>query len=53
MEATWLGVEASFEGTTSAQSEAVTAMGAAAALLLLGDRDEESFSPFHIHVLII
>ena len=37
MEATWLGVEASLEGTTSAHSEAVTAMGAAvAALLLLG-----------------
>ena len=37
MEATWLGVEASLEGTTSAHSEAVTAIGAAvAALLLLG-----------------
>ena len=39
MEATWPGVEASLEGTTSTHSEAVTAIGAAVAavaVLLLG-----------------
>ena len=49
MEATWLGVEASLEGTTSAHSEAVTAMGAAvaaAALLLLGTEEKNRLAHF-------